>query len=65
MKDKTLFEVTAEAIARKVALMVDGSETTFKLYKSEVRDAMIARFIKEELDKLDTRFQEILTEINS
>jgi hypothetical protein len=65
MKDRTLFEVTADAIARKVAVMVDGSEATFKLYRIEIRDAMIRRIIERELDKLDDRYQELLTEVIS
>ena len=65
MNARTLFDVTSEAIARKVAIYVDGSEATFKLYKNEIRDAMIKRIIDRELNQLDARFQEILTEVNS
>ena len=49
MNARTLFDVTSEAVARRVAIYVDGSETTFKLYKNEIRDAMIKRIIDREL----------------
>jgi hypothetical protein len=65
MKAKTLFEVTVDAIARKVAIAINGSDVAFKLYKNDVSDAMIKRLIEQELDKLDARFQELLTEVNS
>jgi hypothetical protein len=63
MKDKTLFEVTADTIARRIATEVDGHDVTWKLYRNEIRDAMIRRIIERELNKFDTRYQELLTEV--
>jgi hypothetical protein len=59
---KTLFEVTAETIARRIATIVDGSDVAYRLYKNEVKDAMIKRLLNEELDKLDGRYKQLLTE---